>query len=137
MINRTLILIIDAVINIILGILLILVIPFPKTIPNLLGLPAIDNPFYPSIMGGVFIGIGVALGIEAKNKNNRSWIGLGLGGAVVINMCGGLVLLGWLIFGNLPLPLKGYIILWTLAVILIVISTVEFLVHQMYLAKKT
>jgi hypothetical protein len=36
-------LIFDAVINFMLGILLILLIPFPKFLPNLLGVPWVEN----------------------------------------------------------------------------------------------
>ena len=52
-------------------------------------------------------------------------VGLGLGGAVAINLSGGFVLLLWLIFGDLDIPLKGYFFLWSLALILVGISLIE------------
>ena len=51
-------------------------------------------------MGGVFIGIALALFIEAFRERPQGLVGLGLGGAIAINLCGGLVLMGWLIFGK-------------------------------------
>lgn len=54
-------LITDAVINLTLGILLLLLIPFPKQIPRLLGVPAVNDAFYASILGAILIGIGIAL----------------------------------------------------------------------------
>jgi len=123
--KRTNLLGIDAVINLILGILLLLTIPYPDTITKFLGLPLIDDPFYPSIFGGVLIGIGLALLIEAFRVNNTGFSGLGLGGAVAINLSGGLILLTWLIFGELMLPQRGYIFLWLLTIILVGISIIE------------
>ena len=116
------ILLVDASINLMLGILLLL---YSRSLADFLGMPPVDSGFYPSILGGVFIGITVALITEAFRKTPDRFIGLGLIGALCINICGGAVLSGWLIFGGLMLPLKGYIILWTIAVLLLVISTLE------------
>jgi len=133
--KRTNLFVIDALINFILGILLLLTIPFPKTITEFLGLPLIDHSFYPSIFGGVLIGIGFALLIETARMKNDVFTGLGLGGAVAINLSGGLVLLTWLIFGKLMLPLRGYIFLWLLSLILIGISTIELFITWRHQAK--
>jgi peptidoglycan/LPS O-acetylase OafA/YrhL len=124
------VLIVDAVINIILGILLLLLIPFPEQVTGFFGIPKVQPAFYPSIMGGVFIGIGIALLMENKREKNHGLVGLGLGGAIAINLCGGAVLTGWLIFGGLDLPKQGLVILWTLAIILVVISGTELQVHR-------
>ena len=121
---------IDAIINIILGILLLLLIPFPHQLPEFLGVPAIDHGFYPSIMGGVFVGIGIGLLLESNRTNPDQIVGLGLGAAIAINLSGGVVLVGWLLFGELDLPVRGNLFLWTLAVLLIVISSIELITHQ-------
>jgi hypothetical protein len=121
---------IDAFINFSLGILLLLVIPFPDYIPNLLGVPEINHPFYPSIMGGVFIGIGFALLIETGDNKFHNLGGLGLGGAAIINVCGGLVLFGWLLAGKLELPPTGKLFLWGIVMILCCISTIEIIVYR-------
>jgi hypothetical protein len=124
--KKRIVLFIDASINFILGILLL---TFSPIIVNFLGVPHTDNNFYPTILGGIFIGITIALVIEALKKRTNSITGLGLVGAVCINISGGIVLLFWLLFGNLELPLKGFIFLWTLDVILLIISSVELFIN--------
>jgi hypothetical protein len=52
-------------------------------------------------------------------------VGLGLGGAIAINLCGGGALASWLIFGNLTIPIKGRIFLWILVFLLVGISSIE------------
>lgn len=112
---------IDGIINVLLGILLLL---FPFGISELLGIPKPNTNFYPTILGGVIFGIGIALFIERYGfKYNIR--GLGLGGAIAINICGALVLLIWLIINPFDLPLKGYIILWTIALGVFIIGIVE------------
>ncbi len=115
------ILLIDALINLFLGIVLL---AFSDGIVRVFGIPGTQARFYPNILGAVLIGIAIALITEYFRKPGGI-VGLGLGGAVAINLCGGIVLVLWLIFGNLELPLRGQIILWILAVLLIVISLIE------------
>jgi hypothetical protein len=74
----------------------------------------------------VIFGIGIALGFE--------WIGipdgirgLGLGGAIAINFCGGGTLLFWLLFGELGLPTRGLITLWIVALVVLGIGVVELI----------
>lgn len=116
-------LLIDALINLILGILLL---GFSPRLCIFLGVPKSNTNFYPNILGGILIGITLALIIEAFRKNENVLVGLGLTGAICINICAGLVLTLWLIFGELNLPLRGEIFLWSLAAILLVISSFEF-----------
>ena len=118
-------LLVDAIINLILGILLLL-FPF---VSNLLGVPSSDTNFYPNILGGIFIGITLALIIEAFRKEKSRSVGLGIIGAICINLCGGIVLIFWLLFGDLILALQGKIFLWIIAIILLGISSVELLVN--------
>ena len=51
---------------------------------DLLGLPPVDALFYPSMLGAILFGIGIALLLELIGYNKRLR-GLGLGGAIVIN----------------------------------------------------
>jgi hypothetical protein len=121
--NRRTTLSIDALINLILAILLLL---FSPKMANFFGIPYASNNFYPNILGAVLFGITIALIIEAfRNPANNNKIGLGLIGAICINLSGGFVLLLWLVFGNMSLPLKGNIFLWTLDLILLLISAIE------------
>ena len=116
-------LVIDAIINLILGVLLLF---YPAGVVELLGLPLTNTNFYPSILGAVLFGIGVALLIEryGASKNIR---GLGLGGAIAINLCGAGVLLLWLLIAPFDIPLRGNVILWSIAIIVLIVGFVEII----------
>ncbi len=111
----------DSIINLLLGVILLL---YSAPVIKIFGLPVTRQHFYPNILGAILFGIGIALFIEYRRKGKL--IGLGLGGAISINVMGGMVLFLWLVFGRLPLPVHGKIILWILDVILVGISTLEF-----------
>ncbi len=123
--NRSTLLKADAAINLILGILLM---AFPAGLVKALGIPMPGTPFYATILGGVLFGIGLALLLECYRKSNR-FVGLGLGGAIAINLCGGFVLAAWLLSDKLTLPLRGHIFLWFLVLLLVGISLLECLSH--------
>jgi hypothetical protein len=123
--HRSFLLKADAAINLILGVLLM---SFPAKLVKALGIPMADPSFYATILGGVLFGIGLALLLECYRKSNR-FIGLGLGGAIAINLCGGLVLAAWLLSNRLSLPLRGHIFLWFLLLLLVGISVLEGLSH--------
>ncbi len=110
---------IDAGINLALGALLLF---FPAALVSALGIPGAESSFYPSILGAVLFGIGVALWIQ-----RRSPAGLGLAGAIAINLCGALALAGWLLFGSLSLPERGFVTLWSLVAVLMGLSAIEWL----------
>ena len=116
-------LLIDGIVNLILGILLLL---FPFGVAETLGVPQPASNFYPTILGGVIFGIGIALLLEAYGQRHRIR-GLGLGGAIVINICGAGILALWLIFKSPEIPLRGVIILWVVAVVVLGIGILEVL----------
>jgi hypothetical protein len=120
--NRALL--IDGLINLGLGVALLSF----TVVAGWLGIPDAANAFYPTILGAVLFGIGIALLIEC-GRGDSEVVGLGLGGAIAINLSGGVVLTAWLLFGDLALPLRGKVILWALALCLVVISLVEVSVH--------
>ncbi|MGD8891321.1 MAG: hypothetical protein PVF53_23080 [Desulfobacterales bacterium] len=62
--NKTLPLI-DGIVNLLLGILLLL---FPLGIAELVGAPLPNTHFYPTILGAVIFGIGIALLIEVYGQ---------------------------------------------------------------------
>ncbi len=112
----------DGVGNVFLGLLLLVA---PMAVAAWLGLPD-GGAFYASLFGAVLIGIGIALLLEQRSTANAGK-GLGLTGALVINLCFGLALAGWLIRGGLQLPLRGSLVLWTLVAILVGLSSLELL----------
>lgn len=116
------ILLVDATINLFLGAVLL---AYSEPVIHFFGLPDTTLNFYPNILGAVLFGIGIALIVEYKRKDE--WIGLGLGGAISINLLGGIVLFFWLVAGNLDIPVRGRIILWILDVLLVGISSLEFI----------
>lgn len=124
--SRPKILLVDALINFILGLFLLI---FPLRVVQFLGMPEAQSKFYPSIFGAVLIGIAFALCMEHFRKPSGI-LGLGLGGAVSINLCAGLVLGTWLLSGQLDIPSRGRAILWALVAVLLVISSIELVVHR-------
>ena len=124
--TRSALLTIDSIINLGLGVLLVL---FPRDVVTLLGIPAAAPAFYPSILGAVLFGIGIALWFERGQPRGRTR-GLGLQGAIAINLCGGVVLAGWLAFGDLGLPVRGLIVLWSLVLLLVGISITELIASR-------
>ena len=114
----------DSIINIFLGVVLL---AYSKPIVDFFGLPETDLKFYPNILGAILFGIGIALFIEYKRKGE--FIGLGLGGAISINLMGGIVLFIWLVSGNLNLPIQGNILLWFLDIILFGVSLLELIAY--------
>lgn len=114
-------LVIDGIVNLLLGLLLFL---FPIGIAPILGVPISENNFYPTILGAILFGIGIALLIDAYGQPHGIR-GLGIAGAIAINFCGAGVLIVWLLFTSLNLPLRGYIVLWTIAIIVMAIGSIE------------
>ncbi len=120
-ISRKLLLVIDAGINLLLGGLLLM---FPLGIAAWLGVPQTESAFYPTILGGVLTGIGLALILEARARP-RGPRGLGLAGAIAINFCGAGVLAIWLVAAPLQVPLRGKVILWSIAAVVLAIGLIE------------
>ncbi len=118
MLTPHVLLLLDGVINLALGLLLLF---FPATWVDWLGLPPAGPAFYPGVLGGVLVGIGLALLVERSGRAR----GLGLVGAMLINLCGGFALAGWLLLGGLQLGARGTLFLWALVVLLVGISGVE------------
>jgi hypothetical protein len=112
---------IDGLVNLAIGGLLLLV---PAGLAEILGVPRSNLDFYPTILGGVILGIGIALLVE-RFGHAAGIRGLGLGGAIVINFCGATVLLVWLLSGTLRLPAKGQVILWAIVVLVYAIGIAE------------
>jgi hypothetical protein len=112
---------IDGLVNLLFGFLLLL---FPAGVIQTLGLPATNASFYPSLLGGVLFGVGLALFLELAGSGLR-FRGLGLGGAILINFFGAAVLIYWLLFGHLGIPARGRIILWGVGIIVFLIGLVE------------
>ncbi len=113
----------DGLINILLGALLVFA---PRFLEEQLGMPPLTGGFYGSILGAVLLGIGMALLWERSRGSGQS-PGLGMAGAIAINLSAAMVLIVWLLSGRLAIPLIGHVVLWLLVAILIGISLLETL----------
>ena len=108
----------DALINLLLGALLLL---YPQGLVEALGMPVVATTFFPNVLGGVLFGIGLALLIAHRGGAQ----GLGLDGAIAINLCGAGVVVGWLVIAPQAIPPRGKITLWIIALVVIGIGFVE------------
>ncbi len=119
-------LLVDSAINFILGILLL---AFSEPVIGFLGVPQSNQYFYPNVLGAVLVGIAVALLVEYFRKPG-GMAGLGVGGAISINLCGATVLLVWLISGGLEIPFRGQMFLWSICILVFGVSVFEYLAQK-------
>ena len=115
-------LLIDSVVNTVLGLVLL---AFPLGSGEILGLPISEKNFYPAILGAVLLGIGIALFIEVKYYD-RGKRGLGLDGAIIINIVASVVLIIILIFERPDISTTGSIILWVVGLSVLIIGLAEY-----------
>lgn len=111
---------VDAILNLVLGIALLLV---PRQTIDFFGLPPADTVFYVTVLGAVLLGIGIALWIERRNDDD--WRGLGLAGAIAINVLGGGAVLVWLVIDPFVIPTRGYVVLWLVVLAVVGTAVVE------------
>ena len=114
---------IDGFGNVILGLLFILL---PVGLADTLGIPLDESSLYSTVLGGILIGIGVALLVERFGRGERV-VGLGLVGAISINLSFGIVLGVWLLIRTVEVSRQGTVLLWLLVIILVGISLIELL----------
>lgn len=131
--RRSGLLVIDGIGNVVLGGLLLC---FPVRLAIWLGIHNAGSGFYASLFGAVLVGIGLALLIEVVPRSQQTR-GLGLFGALTINLCFGVVLGGWLVFGHLQLPARGLVVLWALVAILVGLSSLELACERRTRARPT
>jgi hypothetical protein len=72
----------------------------------------------------VLVGIGLALLLSLRNC-----AGLGLVGAIAINLCGSAAVVVWLVAKAAEIPLLGRILLWIVGLTVFLIALLELLVR--------
>jgi len=112
----------DAVIHLGFGIVLLF---FPGVLIDALGISQPGTAFYASVLGAILSGMGLAL-LAERFRHVFGIPGLGLGGAICVNICVGGVLTAWLVRGGLAIPLHGYVLLWLVAIVLLALSGAGF-----------
>lgn len=93
----------------------------PLTTLRLLGLPRPDTGFWPRLCGAILVGIAGALFLEGTSSGH----GLGLAGAIIINLCGGAVLAAMLVLDVGPHSARGRASVWLVVCTLFILSVVE------------
>ena len=88
------ILAVDAAANAGLGLPLLIA---PRPLARVLALPDDSGGFYQRVLGGVLTGIAAALLVERHRVTSGGPVGLGTGGAIVINGLGGSSVALWLL----------------------------------------
>ena len=119
--SHQVLLVVDGIVNLGLGLLLLLV---PLGTAEVVGAPRSNSDFYPTILGSVLFGIGIALLIE-RYGHPRGMRGLGLDGAIAINICGATALLVWLLISPPDIPTRGLALLWGIVVLVYGLGLIE------------
>lgn len=122
--KESVLLTIDGAVDLILGALLLV---FPQGLVNTLGLPRPASPFYPAILGGVLVGIGLAL--VAQQLLARPIATRGIEIPIVTNISGAAALIAVLIVGQVSMGIQGRIFLWILAIVVLATGVGEIWMH--------
>lgn len=69
--------------------------------------------------------IAIALLLEWKRR-----LGLGVGGAIAIDLCAATVLAAWLLVGGVDLPFRGQFLLWSIVALLVFVSGLGLASHS-------
>lgn len=96
------------------GLMLVII---PKPIATLLGLPHVDQRFYPRMLGITLIALAAAIVTEGYGRE-----GLGIEGMAAINLISGGSLMLLLLFGGLTLAKRGRWLLRGLALLWLVLG---------------
>jgi hypothetical protein len=119
------ILAVDAAANAGLGLPLLIA---PRRVAQVLALPDGAGGFYQRVLGGVLTGIAAALLVERRRATSGGPVGLGTGGAIVINALGGGSVALWLVSSQgRGMRGRGRVVLGVVAVGVLAIGIVEAL----------
>lgn len=124
--RRSILLELDGAGNLLLGIIFL---SSPAWLSSVVGLPEGESRFYSTILGAILLGIGLALLIE-RFRGSHEYTGLGLAGALTINLSFGLGLAAWLLITSISLTAFGTILMWGLVAILVGISGFELIAEM-------
>ena len=91
----------------------------PVAAAKIAGLPHGNTAFWPRLFGAALLGIAAAFAFEGYTRlnTNISASGLGLGGAVIINLITILSLIGLILFKGTRTR-RGHLLLWSMSLLL-------------------
>lgn len=93
----------------------------PVTTARVLGLPRSDGGFWLRSCGALLLGLAAALFLEGTSAGH----GLGLAGAVVVNLCGIAVLAAALVLERGPSSVRGRVAVWLTVCVLLTLVVFE------------
>lgn len=98
----------------------------PLTASKLAGLPHAASTFWPRLFGAALLGIAAAFAVEGYTQLNPNITagGLGLGGAIVINLVTVVSLIGTLIFRSIKTK-RGILLIWLFIALLMALILFE------------
>ena len=96
----------------------------PKATVAVFGLPRVQNGFYVRLLGAVLVGLAVA--IIAEGRSGHTQAGLGPAGALSVNIAGGIVLIGQIVFGRSDLTFRGRLLCWGILAAMSALAIAEF-----------
>jgi hypothetical protein len=104
----------------------LMMLMMPITSAKLAGLPHGNFAFWPRLFGAALLGIAAAFAVEGYTQLNAniSARGLGLGGAIAINLVTVLSLIGTLIFKGVTTR-RGLLLLWSFILLLVLLMLFE------------
>ncbi|NNG04380.1 MAG: hypothetical protein HKM95_09805 [Inquilinus sp.] len=112
----------DAVLKLVMGAVLAV---YSNRLVGALGLPSGGSSFYPRLLGGLLLGVGVARLMAAMPTG---WAGLGIHGAAMVNVLMGAMLV-LLLIGRAGRPAAaGQRLLWGLAAVQLGLGGLEWLI---------
>lgn len=94
----------------------------PLTAIRVLGLSRTDSSFWPRLLGALLIGLAGAAFLEGRYPGSH---GLGVGGAVIVNLAGAAMLATLLALKVAAPSTRGRMVLWTLVALLLILSLLE------------
>ncbi len=104
----------------------LLLVFLPITTARMAGLPHGNTAFWPRLFGAALLGIAGAFAVEGYNLAGGAIEakGLGLGGAVIINLTAILSLFGTLIFSAVATR-RGKVVIWLMILLLLFLTLFE------------
>jgi hypothetical protein len=122
--KESILLTIDGILDLLFGAVLL---AYPKGLVSFLGLPQTGITLYPGVLGGILVGVGA--GLVLQQLLDRPIPSRGVEIPIITNLGGAGALIALLAIGGLQIPLKGHIVLWVVAIVVLATAVAEIYFH--------